>query len=570
MSVVNAEKGPWVLIRGPFLLWNNFMFLWRVVLSVVSLLGACQGFAEVKIAKLWERDIDDYKGCSGITYAGGDSYYVVQDHDDDGWPKLYPVTISVSESGTFKSLTFSAGLKLADTGDAEGVAFDPGSKGVWVSDESTPPKISEFMPILAAEKLTPVRSAAVPKIYAKCRANCMLEALTISPNGLEMWTSNEEALTEDGADSTTSGGPTVVRLTRFTRRGPSDDWTSDGQWAYRCLPTGAGLVKKKQQSGLSGLCALPDGSLLVLEREVSVDTRGRLTIFRLPKSAFTKEKDISSLTGLQNASYSAVEKGDALYTLKGKGFLLDFTQMICYEGICLGPKLNDGSWLLLLVSDGQSQTMEALGISVSAATVSRVLALGITGISEPVVPSIPWEQGSLTVMGSVGTVELAPGSFRVAVENGSELTQLVVPPQTAWVSGISKERIAVKAGDLDLTAAFALSADGQGVAINLDPNAVVSVGDERIPVTPTLVTEGQRGFVLEAEGVSLRVKSIPNLFYALISSESLEMSSGKWSSIGSPVKASETELDFSHSPAGAMPQRAYYRIRVSARSDEMR
>ncbi len=427
--------------------------------------------AAVSLTKLGEKDLG-VEGCSGITHVGGDDFYIAQDHDANGNPTLHPVSIAIDrDDGRIRLVQFSAGLKLSGTGDAEGVAYDPCSKGVWVSDESSPPKIQEFQPTLAAANLTARRAAPVPAIYGNCRGNAKLEALTMSRDGLTLWTANEEALSGDGPISSSDNG-TVVRLTRFVRVRASDNWTASGQWAYQCDKAGSSLFTSRHQCGLSGLCALPDGSLLALEREVSESTWGRCSVYRLTAAAFAAATDVSFLGALEGASYTKLAKGSALLSVKGKGL----TSMLCYEGICPGPQLSEG-------------------------------------------PSIPAEQGALVVQDGVAVVTPAPGIRRIAVDGGKALTMLVIPPRIEHVSGVPPEKISVQACACDITRAFSLSGDILGVDLALDARGRVVIGDETIAVIPEFAAVSgrqERPLLVSGDAVEIGVRTIPGLVYRLL------------------------------------------------------
>ena len=330
-------------------------------------------------------------GCGGIAYSGeGGLFYVLQDHDDDGYAKIYPLTLGINTAtGAVESQVLGAAVSPGGLRDAEGLALDPLSGTLWASSEWTPPSISEF----SLDGAATGRTAPVPSIQRdKLRSNLSLESLTISPDGLTMWTANEQALTCDGESS--SGNTTVstvVRLTRYVRTTAQDGWTAAGEWAYACDPC-AGTTSA--QSGLSGLCSLPDGSLLALEREVSTATWGRCRIYRITTGALAAATEVSGVSALTNAQFTAVEKGTSLVEIKGT----DKDNMIVYEGIALGPQLSDGSYGVYLVSDGGATTTKTVfGITVTATTVSRICALRLTGLggsgaaSEPDVPVIGGE-----------------------------------------------------------------------------------------------------------------------------------------------------------------------------------
>ena len=307
-------------------------------------------------------------GCSGITSVDDGHYYVVQDHAEDGFSRLHPLTIEMNlHTGTIVRHQFGMPIRLADNTDSEDLAYDKTSGGLWVCDEVA--KISEF----GSDGEPTGRTVPLPEIQrVKKRQNKSIEALSMAEDGLVMWSANEEALVCDGESSEENiKVSTVVRLMRFSRTTPEADWVADGEWAYACDPCEG---KSYAQSGLSGLCALPDGTVLVLEREVSRASWGRCRIYRVTPYALSKATDVSEVPSLLETAYAGVPKGIPLVDFTGS-----WLKVIVYEGIALGPKLKDGSRTVFLLSDG------GLSKSVSfltADTVSRIAVFRLSGLKE--------------------------------------------------------------------------------------------------------------------------------------------------------------------------------------------
>ena len=282
---------------------------------------------------------------SGITYAGGNLFYAVDDDDN----KLYPLTLAINRSNgslSTSGITIGTGVVMSGGADMEGCAYDPCSGKVWISQE-TGALIKEY----DQTKGTLLRSAPVPPIQKRYYGNYSLEALTISGDGRTMWTCNEEALTVDGALATNSVG-SVVRLTRFTRESVRDNWTPNGEWAYETQPIGT-AKDSHTRSGVSGLCALPDGTLLTLERRCYQGGFFPDFNIRIYQVNFSGATEISSVTSLKTATY----------TKASKTLLWEYTHgnlMPNYEGMCLGPRLDDGSCTLVLVGDGGSSGEEGI------------------------------------------------------------------------------------------------------------------------------------------------------------------------------------------------------------------
>ncbi len=386
-------------------------------------------------------------GCGGIAWSGhAGMFYVLRDHAGDDKSRVYPVSLAIDPAtGAIREQTLGAEFTPESLGDAEGIALDPQSGKLWVSDEGNPPTIAEY----GLDGAATGRSAQVSAIQRDCRndRNYSLEALTISPDGLTMWTANEQALKCDGPTSKgNSTVSTVVRLTRFTRETPQANWEAAGEWAYACdtcepvpssLSMFASQVSQFSENGLSGLCALPDGSLLALEREVSIASRGRCRIYRVTTGALADATEVSDFPALTNVTYDAVAKGDCLLEFNGPqpSNLLGPYSIIVYEGIALGPILSDGSRAVYLVSDGgakKEKDFSFLGrqITITAMATNRLCALKLTGLGEDppgVPPFLDWPADPDTqITDAMGPTDLGlvAGAFTDASTTTAELRKL--------------------------------------------------------------------------------------------------------------------------------------------------
>lgn len=350
------------------------------------LAGVFSGFAAfsaVSIENAGSRQsvaLPDFADMSGISWCGSNTtFYVVRDGGAtvSNGCFVHIMSPALSSRGRMDAVPhMGRGILLQGAHDAEGIARDPLAGTIWVSDEYDT-SIREYDP--ATGKRTG-KDVEIPDFIVKnTRGNLSLESLTISPDGRTMWTANEEALTVDGDVANPTNG-TTVRIIRFSRRDAFDPWTLSGMWAYRCEPVGA---IQPVNSGVSDLCALPDGSLLVLERECSYTTLGLTRIYR---PNFAGATDVREMPALTNAVYTAVEKGEPLYTVRdGKAFgetPWEF-QISCYEGLGLGPRNADGSYNLMMVSDGGAVANKKwMFLSAIAKTQPFVRALRLYGLDD--------------------------------------------------------------------------------------------------------------------------------------------------------------------------------------------
>lgn len=220
--------------------------------------------------------------------------------------------------------------------DTEGVATDPASGRLWVSDE-VGPAIREHDPANGAL----LGAVPVPAPFDAARLNRSLESLARDTITGALWTANEAALEPDGPIASFVEG-TTVRLQRFDVGG-----VADGQWAYVAEPIPGGPFQGDETSGVVDLLPLPSGELLVLERSLS-------SLFfdaRLYEVDFAGATDTSALASLVTESFVPVAK-----TLRWSSGQL-FSN---FEGLALGPPLQADDWSLLLVSDDGGSFGQAL------------------------------------------------------------------------------------------------------------------------------------------------------------------------------------------------------------------
>jgi hypothetical protein len=272
---------------------------------------------------------------SGLTRVAGDQYLAV----GDTGARLVPLTIGVhAATGAVTGVTPGPIVTLAGGVDLEGIAWDPSTSSVTVSDE-TGPAIRRHDPVSGAQ----LGALSIPAVFSGIRGNRGFESLARDPVSGALWTANEDALTPDGPVATFGAG-SAVRLQRFDAAGGAD-----GQWAYPADPIPGAPIGGFETSGVVDLLALPSGELLVMERSLS----SILFQVRIYQVDLVGATDTSALPALAGASYTPVAK--TLLWTSGPT-----AQGSNFEGLALGPQLDDGSWSLLLVADDNDTTAQAL------------------------------------------------------------------------------------------------------------------------------------------------------------------------------------------------------------------
>ena len=297
---------------------------------------------------------------SGITWLGGTNYLAV---GDNGAQAIWRLTVGVdATTGRITSSGVTGSIAAALGTDSEGIAYQASTGNVFVSDEVAS-SITRFNATTGAT----IGGVTVPSIYASAnvQSNMGLESLAFGAGGL--WTANEEALSPDGALSTTSQG-SWVRIQRF-----NESLTAAGQWAYRTDPISAmtGLTTA-ERSGVVDILPWTATTLLVLEREFGgsfiPDFRSRLYGVDLAGGS-----DVSAVASLATGSFTSLSK-----TLLWEGNFASTN----FEGMTFGPTLASGAASLLLISDngsgagGQRQDLYALAVVPEPASITLLLVAG--------------------------------------------------------------------------------------------------------------------------------------------------------------------------------------------------
>ena len=293
---------------------------------------------------------------SGAAYRGplgGSSHelYAVQDSGN----QLVTISFNLAANGTVTSPLATATKTLAPGFDFEGMALGPAGS-ILVAEETTP-AIRRFDETSgAATALLPM-----PAVFANIQANFAFESLTRAPDGVTYWTGNEEALSVDGPISTTSQG-TTVRLQRFSYDS-SGTLVVGPQCAYPVDPIHSGPVLSQSRSGLVDLVALPDGTLLALERSLGF-LQYENRIYQVTFAGATDTSQAPFNAALIGQSYAPATK-----TLLWKGQVGGGSGENM-EGLVLGPQLPGGDWSLLGVVDDGGASDPLSGTTLAAFSLS--------------------------------------------------------------------------------------------------------------------------------------------------------------------------------------------------------
>lgn len=334
------------------------------------------------------------------TVAAGNYSGIAHLHDD-----IYAVVSDKSDSALYFNFRIQVNPKTGELEQVENLGFTERTDGTlndgkfWQGqekgfDHEAVVKASDSTLVITSEgycrlKEYPVLpiSANAPKISYQQNLwesrwpssdfypNYNFESLAFDSVRQYLWTIPESTLRKDGQPATPQNGlVNQLRLMRYDwgkikENRNKDEYSEQvsckqvsSKQDSRYMTTYAYQMDKPSTHkkadiyvmGVSELCALPDGQLLVLEREAFIP--------KIKIGAFCKCK-LYQINPLNSEEFSMKENFSSDTPFLKKRLLAEWKTGLSiskrsfanYEGMCLGPKLEDGSQIVILLSDSQDQ-----------------------------------------------------------------------------------------------------------------------------------------------------------------------------------------------------------------------
>lgn len=275
------------------------------------------------------------EGLSGITWTGRNNYSLIE----DSFGTVYSMEILADlESGAITNAAFTDERKISGIRDGEGIAFDSRQNMLYISDEAGPKIVRTC---LHGDDAPVVLTT--PGIFRKMRGNKALEALAYDNDSGILWTAAEDAMEGDGEISS----PVNEAITRvFAFATDSGDLRLSSDYRYRLdraygrkIPVSSA---PEPFGGLVSIAAVSTNMLLVLERSCGL---------------VGKEDGLGGEGLITSSLFAVSTAGVSQGTLLEKELLWRHVSPASnYEGMALGPRLADGSRLLVLVADGDKSS----------------------------------------------------------------------------------------------------------------------------------------------------------------------------------------------------------------------
>ena len=360
-----------------------------------SILTIFLAFSLLAGAQDWKVVRENSQKAFPKTVAAGNYSGIAHLHDD-----IYAVVSDKSDSALYFNFRIQVNPKTGELERVENLGFTERTDGTlndgkpWLGlekgfDHEAIVKVSDSTLVIASEgycrlKEFPIlpTSADAAKIgyqqnlwesrwpSSDFYPNYNFESLAFDPVHQYLWTISESTLRKDGQPATPQNGlANRLRLMRLNWGKMKEDSNKEEYseqvnskkdsrymmtYAYQMDQPSTHKKADIYVMGVSELCVLPDGQLLVLEREAFIP--------KIKIGAFCKCK-LYQINPLNSEEFSMKENfsSDTPFLKKRllaewkTGLSLSKRSFANYEGMCLGPMLEDGSQVVILLSDSQDQ-----------------------------------------------------------------------------------------------------------------------------------------------------------------------------------------------------------------------
>ena len=329
------------------------------------------------------------------TVAAGNYSGIAHLHDD-----IYAVVSDKSDSALYFNFRIQVNPKTGELEQVENLGFNERTDGTlndakpWQGqekgfDHEAIVKVSDSTLVIASEgycrlkeyPILPISADAAKVGYqqnlwesrwasSEFYPNYNFESMAFDSVRQYLWTIPESTLRKDGQPATPQNGlANQLRLMRLdwgkmkeNRNKEEYSEQVSSKKDSRCMTTYAYQMDQPSTykkadiyvMGVSELCALPDGQLLVLEREAFIPNI-KIGAFCKCKLYLVNPLNSENFSMKENISSDTPFLKKKLLTEWKTSLSLSKRSFANYEGMCLGPKLEDGSLVVILLSDSQDQ-----------------------------------------------------------------------------------------------------------------------------------------------------------------------------------------------------------------------
>ena len=275
---------------------------------------------------------------SGLTPLGNDRYAVVDDKSATSGFHIFTIRLN-PRTGKVEHVSSTPLLGSPDSiakTDCEDIVFCPHDTTLFIAQEGIS-TIAQYN----MDGTSTGRLLRLPPFFdhGKIRHNASFEALAYDTASRRFFFTTEMPLKGDSLHLiAVSDSPSPI--------------------LYRMDAPELKLKAKYYAHGISAMTAMPDGKLLVMERELSIPPRYvggkcRIKVYEIPSyppkgGRLTPDDSVLPFRGVRGVCSPLSKR--LLFTFTTHISRLNYAN---YEGMCLGPILEDGRQTLLLINDSQ-------------------------------------------------------------------------------------------------------------------------------------------------------------------------------------------------------------------------
>jgi len=326
-------------------------------------------------------------GLSGLTYDPGcDLFYAVSDDRGAfGPPRFFIMRIGYDGAAATVEVISATVLRNIDGGlfdrgdlDLEALVLGPDGR-LWISSEGVPhrgvqPLIGRFTldgRMLGGIPL-PKRFLATADGARGVRDNLAFEGLALAPAGDRLLAIVENALLQDGPAADLGQGSPARLLVIDLATG---DRIAEYLYEVAPVPDEPRPASAFRTNGVSEILAIDDRRLLAIERSFAAGVGNRVRLYLVDLDGATNIEDVDSISAGEGGQRPRPVTKIPIADLADLGIVPDNI-----EGMALGPVLDDGRRLLVMVADNNFQP---------SVQKNQVVLFSLAGVPPPIVEMPP-------------------------------------------------------------------------------------------------------------------------------------------------------------------------------------
>nr|MBP7471360.1 esterase-like activity of phytase family protein [Prevotella sp.] len=330
------------------------MRLIKILFLLFLFVRVTDGYAQISVVRVNEQvcfpssvPCGNY---SGIVNLHNDVYAVINDKSDSTLWFRFKIEID-SVTGQIRKASCLGPGAITTERNLDGEAITKVGNSLYLTSESLN-RIKKYPILENGSRLGNDSITNCEYTFSNVfQNNYGLESLTYDTHRHLLWTAPEN--TPTGWNNTYKGENNIIPLIAF------DENLNEVGFINYSMDAPEAPKSETYAMGVSELCSIGDNKLLVLERELYV-AKMKIGSFVQNKIFYVDVSDYNKAKcNLRKKDNTEIVNKRKIYQWRTK---LNITSrsFANYEGMCVGPKLKDGSLVIILVADSQNQYAGAL------------------------------------------------------------------------------------------------------------------------------------------------------------------------------------------------------------------